>query len=95
MAMTIMSQRECLRKIVIISFASRNVPQLPRPPNAFWRFAAGHPAQVEGSSNEIFEIGSRNLSVLAGRRLIFGGAWRSIAQFPESIPMHRADAFPW
>ena len=36
MAMTIMSQRECLRKIVIINFASRNVPQLPRPPNAFW-----------------------------------------------------------
>jgi hypothetical protein len=43
MAMTIMSQRECLRKIVIINFASRNVPQLPRPPNAFWRFAAVHP----------------------------------------------------
>src|SRR4029077_14535688 len=43
MAMTVMSQRECLRKIVIINFASRNVPQLSRPPNAFWRFAAGHP----------------------------------------------------
>src|SRR6266446_8839382 len=36
MAMTIMSQRECLRKIVIINFPSQNVPQLPRPPNAFW-----------------------------------------------------------
>ena len=41
MAMTIMSQRECLRRIVIINFASRNVPQLPHPPNAFCRL---HPA---------------------------------------------------
>ena len=95
MAMTIMSQRECLRKIVIINFVSRNVPQLPRSPNAFWRFAAGHPERKSREGGEIFNVGSRNLSVRDGRKLICGMAWRALAQFPESIPMHRADAFPW
>jgi len=83
MAMTIMSQRECLRKIVIINFASRNVPQLARPPNAFWRFAAGHPErELEGARSEIFNAGSRNLSARAGGKLIFGMTWGAIAQFP-------------
>jgi hypothetical protein len=58
MAMTIMSQRECLRRIVIINFASRNVPQLPHPPNAFCRphpvpgLCSGHPVGCTISSGE-------------------------------------------
>ncbi len=58
MAMTIMSQRECLRRIVIINFASRNVPQLPHPPNAFCRphpvpgLCSGSPVGCTISSGE-------------------------------------------
>jgi len=87
MAMTIMSQRECLRKIVIIGFASWNVPQLPRPPNAFWRFAAGHPERTSRDPVAKSLTSDRGISPSESDGGLFSG-WRGersrsfLNQFP-------------
>src|SRR5436305_14936515 len=84
--MTIMSQRECLRKIVIINFASRNLPQLAREPNAFWWFAP-----VRTCANNVIDgirdAGSRFAETLynqkAAARLPHSKSWSRSAALPE------------